>query len=43
MVLVKNYNKKKNKKKLTILTLSPFTSKHCLITSFKTGHPGERK
>ena len=28
---------------LTISTISPFTPRYYLITSFKTGHPGERK
>ena len=41
MVLVKMQVQKSTI--LTLSTLSPFTPRHpCLITSFKTGHPGEK-
>ena len=42
LVLVKKIQFIKSRK-LTIPTLSPFTPRHYLITSFKTGHPRERK
>ena len=37
------YEKHKKAEKHKMSTLSPFTPRHCVLTSFKTGHPGERK